>query len=300
LEKFTTWDIEDHLIRALRTPVGKLSNWGRWWNPFPDARYIEDYLAPTHMWSWKPWHRLRLVGFTVNPEHVSDVDWAHIASQVPGLRVVALVRANLVKTAISDYTGRVSKKLCGSANTRGGGSEDEDGCSERESVQSVPWDISQFLGEVRRWRRRTVGFTKAVQKVQQAVEAGDPQGKKGVVTVMYERMQMDKQAALTALFQSVGIGMDDDAAAAASGAGSAAGGTLSFLPPEGEVWLKRGRDDLRTVLSSYQNIEAALIDTGPHACPCLLQQLRAPAPTRGVHESYDAAVCEPDECPCMQ
>ena len=122
-EMFSTPEIEAHLIAALRGPKGKLSQSRQF---LPDARYIEDYLKPTS-WAWKPATNLQVIGFSVNPEHIPEVNWARIKEAVPELRVVALGRSNIVKTAISSYTGKILKERCGSANlhAHGRGTNDE-------------------------------------------------------------------------------------------------------------------------------------------------------------------------------
>ena len=83
MKMFSTPEIEAHLIAALRGPMGKLSQSRQF---LPDARYIEDYLKPTS-WAWKPATNLQVIGFSVNPEHIPEVNWARIKEAVPELRV---------------------------------------------------------------------------------------------------------------------------------------------------------------------------------------------------------------------
>ncbi len=50
-----------------------------------------------------------------------------------------------------------------------------------------------------------------------------------------------------------------------------------FRDTGGEVWFKRGHENLERVLTNYNSLETDL-DSGPLKCPCILQQLRAGTP----------------------
>lgn len=246
-EMFDTVDIERHLVNALTHPVGKLSN-SR--NYLPDARFIEDYIVPTRLWKWKPLNRLKLIGFTVNPEHIPDIDWGRVAKEVPGLKVVALVRNNLIKIAISDYTGRVIKGTCGSANLRA--HESQNKCKD---IVQVPWDAAQLQTNVGTWHRRREAFLLSMRKIQKSIDStAEP------YVVTYEEMQVDKAHTLLSLFRSLGVRNT---------------GMEPFLSPEEETWTKRGQEKLSTILTNYDSVEKVL-----ESCTCLLQQLREEAPSR--------------------
>lgn len=263
---FEQGEIEDHLIQALTRPVGKLSNSGK---VLPDARFVEDYMLPTHNWRWKPFHRMHMVGFTVNPEHIPSIDWSRVAREVPGLKVVALLRNNLIKTAISDYTGRAMKERCGSANLR----HDQNDC--RDDIQ-VPWGTQQLLSEVGRWHSRRRGFLKAVEAVQKAVDPASD-----ALLVTYESMQVDRAGTLRSLFKALGLGVL----------------TEPFLSEAQQKWTKRGQEELRNVLTEYAVLERALSAGGAHECPCLLHQLRSNGPPLDL--VLPLQQCDLSRCPSL-
>jgi hypothetical protein len=93
--------IEDYLIDALRQPADKFSRRNSLW---PSGRYWADYI-----WPLKFLRRLEIVGYTINPEHTSAVDWKRVMSAVPRSRVVVLVRSNAIKMA---FSGRSIDSIC--------------------------------------------------------------------------------------------------------------------------------------------------------------------------------------------
>lgn len=256
-------DVENHLIKALTRPVGKLSNSK---NILPDSRFMEDYILPTHNWRWKPLYKTHLVGFTVNPEHVPNIDWSRVAREVPGIRVVALLRNNLIKTAISDYTGKNLKEKCGSANLR----HQQTDC---KGDVRVPWTAGQFVREVNRWHSRRKAFLASVEAVQKAVnQAGD------AVVVTYEGMQVDKGGTFKSLFKALGVPSPHEP------------------PLTRETWTKRGPEELREVLTNYADLESVLAEGGARECPCLLRQLRSKGPPLDLVRPQQQ-LCDLTECP---
>lgn len=77
--KYTPREVEDHLIRALRRPTDKLARRDSW---LPSGRFNVDYIQP-----WKFLHKLDIIGFTLNPLHCSDADYARLAQEIPQMKV---------------------------------------------------------------------------------------------------------------------------------------------------------------------------------------------------------------------
>ena len=116
--KYSSKEKEQFLSKALQYPSDKISTSG---SVLPSKRYIDDYLLhPTHKFAGS----LRTVGFTVNPEHSQGryfvtittlslyllnsikysqigLNWTKVFSASPNMRVISLVRTNIMKMAIS-------------------------------------------------------------------------------------------------------------------------------------------------------------------------------------------------------
>jgi hypothetical protein len=116
LNKYSSKEKEQFLSKALQYPSDKISTSG---SVLPSKRFIDDYLLhPTHKFAGS----LRTVGFTVNPEHSQGtsrlqghclcilksikysqigLNWTKVFSASPNMRVISLVRTNIMKMAIS-------------------------------------------------------------------------------------------------------------------------------------------------------------------------------------------------------
>jgi len=257
LSHFTSSAIQQHLIAALSRPRGKLSTSQ---SMFPSSRFVSDYIAHKTL---KPFRSLKVLGFTLNLEHVADaaqIDWEAIMRAVPQTKVVLLLRSNLVKTAISGYTGSMNKNKqgCKEANLRS--SSSTPGCN---PVSLVDWGASALSAEVTIWQERYRNLISSVEK--------NPFLKKHLAhRFYYEELQVDQQAAFQALFTKIGMNSSEAGDMAATVAANSA-------QPEGNLWQKRGSDDLRDVLAKFDDIESELMLGGPN-CDCLVQQLRDVVP----------------------
>ena len=240
---FGVSDMEQHLAHALQRPTGKLSSVGDF---LPTGRFFEDYLLHKSM---KPLQTLRVVGFTVNPEHCKDVQWRRIQEAVPQLRMVALVRSNVIKSALSGYRGKQTQTLCGSANLR---LSTLYNCT---LPATVDWTLADFTREVTAWQDRYDEFAKVVHRIS-ALE------RVAVTPVYYEDMQLNIENTFTFLFKSIGIPEDEAIALSKS----------KVATSSQTGWLKRTSDDLRVILPQFAKIEQAL-ELGH--CVCLLEQLRS-------------------------
>jgi LPS sulfotransferase NodH len=245
-ESFSTTEIEAHLIAALRGPKGKLSNSRAY---FPDSRYMEDYLKPMS-WSWKPMTNLQVVGFSVNPEHIPDVDWSRIKAAVPELRVIALARSNIIKSAMSGFTGELLKEKCGSANLRAGDKR-IGGCDGAIPVK-VPWSYADFLLHIKNWKARADHFDHTVEKV------GEVVGTKNLQRVHYEDLQQDVLGNLSRVLEGVGA-------------------RVQLTSARASQWKKRGSESLQDTLEHFDEIRERLQATGG-ACSCLLLYLMSTTP----------------------
>eukprot|EP01032_Pedospumella_encystans_P011044 gene11044-12876_t len=119
MRKFSKVEVEEHLARALKKPTDKLSNSH---NFKPTGRFWEDYIMhETRKWL----HRLAVVGFTLNPEHCSEIDWGRIIpkEKFGNTKLIIYGRSNIVKTAISAARGEDLKRVCGLANMKKGRSD---------------------------------------------------------------------------------------------------------------------------------------------------------------------------------
>jgi len=258
LSHFTSSDIEKHLISALTRPLGKLSASQ---SMFPSSRFVSDYI--THK-TFKPFRTLKVLGFTLNLEHVSNaalLDWRRILQAVPQTKVILLLRSNLVKTAISGYTGAMNKNKrgCREANLRSS-SISIPGCN---PVRLVDWDLPTLSAEVTIWQERYRNLINSVEN--------NPFLKEHLVhRLYYEELQTDQQATLQTLFAKIGMNATEAGVMADEIAEKAA-------QPEESLWQKRGSDNLRDVLAKFADIEYSLMQGGP-GCDCLIQQLRDAKP----------------------
>ena len=230
--------VEDHFIAALKRPMGKASSVN---NIFPSSRFMDDYIFRR---SLKPFRQMDIVGFTLNPEHSEGVDWARIAKMVPRMKVVVLGRSNVVKSAISGYTGSAIKSECGSSNLRAK--------SDCDPTVEVPWNTKELGDEVRQWQNRYDIFD-------QTINSNPALSTRIVHTVYYEELQGDPKKALRELFDA--LEMDPE---------------YPLKGVSGEsAWKKRSSDDLSQVLTHYDSIKDSFIRGN---CHCLLEMLETTQP----------------------
>ena len=93
-------------------------------------------------------HKLDILGFSLNPEHLSSIDpahlmWRSIFTQFPRTQVIVLFRGNIIKSAISGYLGEGLKKKCGLNNLKGGHHIDTD--SSHSDIVSVSYNSKSVL-----------------------------------------------------------------------------------------------------------------------------------------------------------
>ena len=80
-------------MAALRFPADRISQSKSY---LPSMRFIEEYVQ-----TYKFSVRLRLLGFTLNPEHIGNDIMGRVLDKVPKAEIVILKRRNLVKLAVS-------------------------------------------------------------------------------------------------------------------------------------------------------------------------------------------------------
>jgi hypothetical protein len=74
-------EVEEHLIRALQSPVDKLSSKDDW---IISSQFLTNYyLTP------KAYNSLSVIGMSINIEHSDGVSWKRISKAVPNLHVVS-------------------------------------------------------------------------------------------------------------------------------------------------------------------------------------------------------------------
>ena len=278
LERFSGENVESHLISALQQPTGKIASSGTY---LPSGRFVEDYLLHR---TFKPFRDLKVVGFTLNPEHASKVDWNKIAQEVPHFKIVLLLRSNIIKSAVSGFTGKETKKLAGcghSSNIRastktGTGTSTTANCV---PVTSVQWDINALGNEASKWQHRYNVMEKTIQE-------NSVLSTRVVQHVYYEELQEDQVGTLRRMFIKLGFTPKD--------AGQIAGQMEKSTNAGNNSWMKRSPEDLRDIFPDYNNIENAMIQGN---CICLLEQLRCSAPkvfNKQCHEVWnnDSKKCD--------
>ena len=195
--RFSSVDIEQHLISALLSPRGKLSTSQ---SLMPSSRFVSDFLAHKTL---KPFRELKVIGFTLNLEHVSDaanIDWGRIMKAVPSCKVVVLLRSNIVKAALSGFTGQQNKiRGCDESNLRKDFNRSNTNCS---PLGSTDWDIMSFSREVSFWQRRYKNFMASIY-------SNSPLKSRLVHTVYYEDLQVNQQNALTSMLTAIGLSPEE-------------------------------------------------------------------------------------------
>jgi hypothetical protein len=110
--KYSNRDVEDHMITALTKPTGKISD-SR--SILPGSRMFKDYYFHK---SLKIFSDLKVLGVSINLEHVENINWLRIRNFVPNLTMVVLYRINIIKSAISGFSGQLLHSSCGVSNIR--------------------------------------------------------------------------------------------------------------------------------------------------------------------------------------
>lgn len=142
--------LENHLHRALKYPTGKYQYTNRYVPWLWDSRYMTDYLFHPSLKALRP---LLYTGFTLNLEHTKGlVNWANVLNPIfplnganlnANIKVILYLRANIVKTAVSAYRGKMSLVQCGQSNAKRHSS-----C---RPPSRVNWTIDEFQHEVNHW-----------------------------------------------------------------------------------------------------------------------------------------------------
>ncbi len=108
--RYSNKEIEDHLITALTKPSGKLSDRN---SILPGGRMLKDYYFHK---SLKLFNGLKVLGISINLEHAESINWSRISHIVPNLTILVLYRINVIKSAISGFSGKALHSSCGINN----------------------------------------------------------------------------------------------------------------------------------------------------------------------------------------
>lgn len=97
-------EVEEHLIRALQSPVDKLSSKDDW---LISSQFLSNYyLSP------KAYNSLSVIGMSINIEHSEGVSWRRISKKVPNLHVVSCCRLPLCSLLSSIPLGSPTPRKC--------------------------------------------------------------------------------------------------------------------------------------------------------------------------------------------
>ena len=190
----------------------------------------------------------RILAWSVDPTHHSPLDYAAALRPFPSVLVVAYLRSNLVKWAVSVLRGGLLRKGCGwnpSAQ-----------CAASHGRRRHAFPPSRVLRQI--YRRQQV-----TQQVLSAASAAAPR----VWIVVYEALQTDLHGTLAALHQALGVELP-------------APRSTSTLPPSSSSprlqLAKVTADNLSHVLTPESH---AALERELRPQPCLHAQLMAAAPT---------------------
>jgi hypothetical protein len=286
--------VEDHLRNALVTPSDKYSARTKWLL-IGTQRFYDDYILNNKFLS--PLHTL---GFTLNPEHTMGIDWKNVNGEDDRRRsitsVIVLKRSNIVKVAISDYRGRLLKKICGESNQRltSDQSSQTFGTSLRARPtpapcvipSEVPWDAIDLAREVTRWQDRYDSFEEIIKKnvlrknEKPIVIYYESFHKRLIesVKLLLDGLEMRALGKETGGARHQGskdeYGIQRTHNAYVPNTYSNTGISYSSLHPLLESasgdWEKRTSDDLQNVLNNFSSISWVFSDT---SCKCLHAQL---------------------------
>lgn len=261
-DRFSTQEMEDHLIRALRYPMGKLSDTRR---ILPSGRYFEDFLFHKTL---KVFRSLNVIGFTVNPEHCKFINWDKVITSTSNVKIVVLRRRNVIKSAISGHLGQKMKYHCGVSNLKAIGTIKKIlRLSSQESVCDVPdiveWSAQDFVKHVSRWRQRYSEFDQFVNRLinldishsfSPDIHESRPTRLRWAETY-YESLQQDLRSEIMRVFREISLDTS----------------IVSFLGFDTNGgWKKRTSDDLQSILLHFKTINHSLATNG---CTCLQHQL---------------------------
>ena len=288
---------EAHLKLALVEPVGKVGS------VKAAARLAARAGSPERLCARSKPEKpcLACVGFTLNVNRKPGIDYAAVAASAPDVRVVAYLRTNRVKAAVSRVRGKLLDAVCGYNNIRvGDNKRAKEGAERAPKKRDARADWSTGA-----WRRHvvspgelqpTVGHCKLNATL--PVDVGEIKdallvnwhweaAMLGVVDtlrarnvsvrmVAYEHFLEDRDRALAGLFDFLGVPPD------------------ARPPRRADVYEKATSDDLQSFVPNYGAIEAWLAAEAP----CLLPHLRETDPGR----VFDAASCPnawPDAVPSV-
>jgi len=219
---------EKFLIDALNEPKGKISDKNKM---IPSNRYFQDYYFHN---TFKLFRKMDVLGFTLNPEHSKNINWQNIYVYNNKVRVIVLRRGNIVKTALSGYSGKENKIKCGESNIR---ANSNNNCI----LTKINLTAYEFALEIKKWQERFENFDNFINNL--------PFQK---ATLYYEQLQQNFDSHIHRVFNEIGIGK-----------------VISNKKIESKsIWMKRNPDDLRQLLSNYDNIRDSLIKGN---CNCLLK-----------------------------
>ena len=194
----------------------------------------------------------RILGWSVDPTHHSPLAYAAALRPFPSVLVVAYLRSNLVKWAVSVLRGGLLRKSCGwnpSAQ-----------CAASHGRKRHAFPPSRVLRQI--YRRQQV-----TQQVLSAASAASPR----VWIVVYEALQTDLQGTLTALHRALGIELPAPRSTSAPSSSSSS----SSSSPKLQL-AKVTADNLSAVLAPESH---AALERELRPRPCLLAQLMATVPT---------------------
>lgn len=96
-------EVEEHLIRALQSPVDKLSSKDDW---LISSQFLSNYyLSP------KAYNSLSVIGMSINIEHSEGVSWRRISKKVPNLHVVSCCRLPMLPPVIHSFRFSYSEEM---------------------------------------------------------------------------------------------------------------------------------------------------------------------------------------------
>jgi hypothetical protein len=248
--KFAPKEILEHLVTALEKPTDKLSSRRRW---LPSLPFSSKYL-----WSGKFMSSMRIIGFTLNPEHCerayigsSGFNIGDLKKRIPRARVVLVVRRNLFKAAVSAETGRRLHQKCGFSNLQRGMLSRHPAaanCSALVLRQPLGW-LPDTLAE-----KAMLYQTRQDALIATARRTGMP-----LLEVSYEELQSDLPGTVLGIAEWLGAGGIIDLNRAMSNLKS-------------DV-MKRSTDNLADSLHHFRLAEKTLQSERRKDCGCLLRQL---------------------------
>lgn len=283
VRKYSDSEKVNHLVKALRFPADRISKSG---SLMPSMRYIEEFVK-----TWKFSVRMRLLGFTVNPENIGEEVLNGVIRRVPGTEVIVLKRRNLVKLAASAATGRNVYARTGMSNLRS--SE----LKVHEADYRLNWNLSSLINEYYTTKSRYKSFLDKINNLNVTVHS-----------IYYEDLQLDLEGALDDLFASLGYKnlawphRIEHASAALFNASDSTGINLVAkekaipkIEKDKSKWKKRTPESLQNVLTNYHYLHETIdkksrkhglmekyvgYPVSKFELKCILEQLESTEPVR--------------------